>query len=173
MKLMHHKITEMEQQSKLDDLDRQLLSLVQSDCQLSIQQLAERTGSSGTTCHRRIKALEDAGFIERRAAILSFDKLKAAGLVGLQALVEVTLEPQTAENMARFQAAAVADGAVQACWRTASGPDFMLLLVVPDMDGYQQVAHRLFTSGLCVRNVRTFFATERAKFLPGVPFSAV
>ena len=89
--------------------------------------------------------------------------------MGLQALVEVTLEPQTAENMARFQAAAVADVAVQACWRTASGPDFVLLLGVPDMAGYQTVAQRLFTGGLCVRNVRTFFATERAKFLPGVP----
>lgn len=162
----------MEQKSKLDALDRELLTLLQMDCQLSIQQLAERTGSSGTTCHRRIKALEGAGFIERRAAIVSFDKLKAAGLVGLQALVEVSLEPQTAEHMARFQAAAVADAAVQACWRTASGPDFMLLLVVPDMDGYQRAAQRLFTSGLCVRNVRTFFVTERAKFLPDVPLSA-
>jgi DNA-binding Lrp family transcriptional regulator len=162
----------MESDTELDALDRQLLDLLQHDCQLSIQQLAERTGSSGTTCHRRIKTLEAAGYIERRAAILSFDKLKAAGLVGLQALVEVTLEPQTAENMARFQAAAVADAAVQACWRTASGPDFMLLLVVPDMAGYQVVAQRLFTHGLCVRNVRTFFATERAKFMPGVPLQS-
>jgi Lrp/AsnC family transcriptional regulator, leucine-responsive regulatory protein len=159
----------MERHTELDPLDHHLLTLLQDDCQLSIQQLAERTGASGTTCHRRIKALEEAGFIERRVAILSFDKLKAAGLVSLQALVEVTLEPQTAENMARFQAAAVADAAVQACWRTASGPDFMLLLLVADMAGYQAVAQRLFTNGLCVRNVRTFFATERAKFLPGMP----
>ncbi|WP_245503563.1 Lrp/AsnC family transcriptional regulator [Aquabacterium lacunae] len=162
----------MNQSNQLDALDRHLLSLLQENCQLSVQQLAERTGSSGATCHRRVKAMEEAGYIERRVALLSHDRLKAAGVSVLHALVEVTLEPQTQENMARFEAASLAEPAVQQCWRTGSGPDFMLVLAVQDMPHYQQVAQRLFVQAHCVRNVRAFFATHRPKFSHALPLQA-
>ncbi len=159
----------MDENTPLDALDLQLLRLLQADASGSIQALAEATGSSATTCHRRIKRLEDEGYIERRVALLSLDRLKQARAVGLQALVEVTLDPQTQDNLARFEAAAVADAAVQQCWRTSPGPDFFLVLALDDMDDYHAVGQRLFTATLNVRNVRTFFATRRAKCLPGVP----
>ena len=90
---------------------------------------------------------------------------------GLQALVEVALDVQTEEAMARFERQATQDTAVQQCWRVSPGPDFMLVLAVHDMEGYLEVAARLFNDRLGVRNVRTFFAVKRAKFDTRLPLA--
>lgn len=148
----------------LDDTDLRLLNLLQVDASRSVQALAQATGLSHTTCHRKVKRLQDEGWIERQVAIVSRDRLRQAGLIGLHGLIEVTLDTQTHEALNRFEHAAVADPWVEQCWQVSPGPDFMLVVAVPTMEGYQQLAQRLFTSVLGVRNVRTFFAVRRAKF---------
>ena len=62
----------------------------------------------------------------------------------------------------------MADPAVQQCWRVAPGTDFMLVLWVADMADYNALVQRLFTQQANVRNVKSFFATRRAKFDPRV-----
>ena len=49
------------------------------------------------------------------------------------------------------------------------GPDFVLIAYIPDTDGYQALAQRLFTANANVRNVRTYFSVRRAKFEPRIP----
>ena len=83
---------------------------------------------------------------------------------GLQVLVEVQLDRQGVEHLDAYEAVAVADSAVQQCWRVSPGPDFVLVLWVADMAAYNAAAARLFTQHANVRNVKTFFATKRAKF---------
>jgi DNA-binding Lrp family transcriptional regulator len=58
---------------------------------------------------------------------------------------------------------------VQQCYRVSPGPDFVLIVTVRDMPGYQALAQRLFTSDANVRNVKAFFSLHRAKFAPRVP----
>jgi DNA-binding Lrp family transcriptional regulator len=153
----------------LDNTDLHLLDLIQRDASMSIQALADVAGLSPATCHRRLKRLRDEGWIEREVAIVNSDKLRETMGLGLQALVEVTLEVQTEEAMAHFEGLAVRDAAVQQCWRVSPGPDFMLVLAVGDMPGYQAAAQRLFTMSSGVRNVRAFFAIKRAKFSTDLP----
>lgn len=153
----------------LDASDLRLLNLLQQDATLSNQALAEAAHVSPATCHRRLRRLRDEGWIEAQVAIVSADKVREALGAGLQALMEVTLEVQTEEAMARFEHQAVLDDAVQQCWRVSPGPDFMLVAAVADMGGYQALALRLFTMTLGVRNVRTFFAIKRAKFGTALP----
>ena len=153
---------------ELDDIDLQLLAALQDDASLSNVALAERVHVSPPTCLRRIKRLTEGGWIERQVAILSRDKIGQ----GLQALVEVTLDKQGAEHLDAFEACAVADAAVQQCWRVSPGPDFVLVVHASDMPAYLAVTQRLFTQNANVRNVKAFFATKRAKFgtqiaLPG------
>lgn len=157
--------------NELDAGDLRLLDLLQQDASLSNQALAEAAHLSTATCHRRVKRLRDEGWIERQVAIVSADRLREVQGLGLQALVEVTLDVQTEEAMAHFERLAVADASVQQCWRVSPGPDFMLVLAVHDMGGYQQVAARLFTAASGVRNVRTFFAVKRAKFDTALPLA--
>jgi Lrp/AsnC family transcriptional regulator, leucine-responsive regulatory protein len=148
----------------LDDTDLRLLDLLQDDAGLSNQDLAAATRVSPATALRRVRRLTDEGIIERRVALLSSEKLGA----GLQALVEVQLDRQGAEHLDAFEAQAVADPAVQQCWRVSPGPDFLLVLWVVDMAAYHTLVQRLFTQHANVRNVKSFFAVKRAKFAPRI-----
>jgi Lrp/AsnC family leucine-responsive transcriptional regulator len=154
----------------LDAIDLRLLDLLQRDASLSNQELAARSHVSPATCMRRVRRLVDSGVIERRVALLSHERLG----FGLTAIVEVTLDRQGAEHLDAFQRRAVADAAVQQCYRVSPGPDFVLVVWTMDMQGYQALVQRLFTQDANVRNVKAFFSVKRSKFgarvpLPGIP----
>jgi Lrp/AsnC family leucine-responsive transcriptional regulator len=143
-----------------DATDLRLLDLLQTDASLSNQALAEQAGTSPATALRRVRRLVDEGVIERRVALLNPDRLGA----GLTALVEITLDRQGAEHLQAFEERAVADAAVQQCYRVSPGPDFVLVLHVPDMTAYHALVQRLFTQDANVRNVKSFFSVKRGKF---------
>ena len=148
----------------LDATDLRLLELLQTDASLSNQDLAARAHVSAATCMRRVRRLVDSGVIERRVALLSQDKL---GL-GLTAIVEITLDRQGAEHLDTFQQRAVADAAVQQCYRVSPGPDFVLVIWAADMPAYQALVERLFTQDANVRQVKAYFSVKRAKFEPAI-----
>ena len=138
----------MEDSVTLDAIDLRVLDLLQQDASLSNQALAERAHVSPATCLRRVRRLVETGVIEKQVAILSPEHLDA------------------------FEAIAVAAPEVQQCWRVAPGPDFVLVLQVPDMPAYHALVQRLFTQQANVRNVKTFFSVKRAKFEPRLALPA-
>jgi Lrp/AsnC family leucine-responsive transcriptional regulator len=149
----------------LDDADRRLLALLQTDCSLTNQALAARAHVSPATCLRRVRRLVASGVIERQVAIVSPTALGG----GLTAILEVTLDHQAAEALPAFEAAMAAEAPVQQCYRVASGPDFVLVIFVPAMAAYHAFVHRALTAAANVRNVRSFFAVKRSKFEPALP----
>ena len=155
--------------SSLDLTDLQLLDLLQRDAGQSNVRLAEQLHISPPTCLRRVRRLHSLGLIERQVAIVRPEVVAPLVGHGLQALVEVTLERQNTEALDAFEAAAVAEDGVQQCWRVSPGPDFVLVMACPDMPAYLAMSQRLFTAQANVRNVKTFFATKRAKFSPHLP----
>jgi DNA-binding Lrp family transcriptional regulator len=160
--------TVLDDSTKLDGIDLALLDQLQNDASLSNQELAQRVHVSPPTCLRRVKRLHDAGFIERRIAILNPDRLAPVLGHGLQAVVEITLDRQGREEQEAFESRVVRDPAVQQCYRVSPGPDFVLIVQAPDMPGYLALTQRLFTSDANVRNVKAFFSVHRAKFQPKV-----
>jgi len=157
-----------EENNPLDDIDLHLLRQLQSDASLSNQQLAEVVGVSPATCHRRVKALLEGGYVEKQVALLSPAKVADALGWGLHALVEVSLDTQAHEWLDAFERQACAHPAVQQCWRVSPGPDFVLVIHVRDIPAYQAVTAELFTQASQVRQVRAFFAVKRAKFSAGL-----
>ena len=153
----------------LDAIDWRLLAQLQSDASLSNQQLAQRCHLSPPTCLRRVKRLHALGLIERTVGILSADALRPLLGAGLTAIVEVTLEQQGDEQQTAFEARAVADPAVQQCYRTSPGPDFVLIATVADMPAFMAFTQRLLTQDANVRNVRSFFSLRRGKFSVQLP----
>ena len=149
----------------LDDTDRRILNMLQQDCALTNQELAERVHVSAPTCLRRVRRLVEQRVIERRIAIVSPEAL--AG--GLTAIVEVTLERQSAELLEQFERELNQEGAVQQCYRVSAGPDFVLVVYVADMAAYHAFAHRVLSAHANVRNVRSFFSVRRSKFAPSIP----
>ena len=80
-------------------------------------------------------------------------------------MIEVSLDRQDAEHL-DASSARVDETPVQQCYRVSPGPDFVLVVTVRDMPGYQAFAQRLFTHDANVRNVKAFFSIKRAKFEP-------
>jgi Lrp/AsnC family leucine-responsive transcriptional regulator len=115
---------------------------------------------SPPTCLRRVKHLTDSGIIERQVAIVDPTKVGAT----ITAIVEITLDIQAVERMDAFEKLVAGEAAVLQCYRTAPGPDFVLILQVRDMPAYHALAHRLFATHANVRNVKTYFSTFRSKF---------
>ena len=147
--------------SPLDAIDLRLLELLQADASQPNQDLAAAAHISAATALRRVRRLKQSGWVERCVALLAPEQVG-----GLQVLVEVQLDRQGVEHLDAFEALAVADAAVQQCWRVSPGPDFVLVLWVADMASYNALVQRLFTQQANVRNVKSYFATKRAKFDP-------
>jgi DNA-binding Lrp family transcriptional regulator len=124
---------------------------------------------AGITCLRRVKRLTDGGWIERQIAVLSPARLGASLGHIVSALVVVSLGAQGVERLDAFEARAVADDAVQQCWRLSSGPDFILVVQALSMPDYLDVTRRLFTQDANVRNVKAFFSIKRSKFSAALP----
>jgi Lrp/AsnC family leucine-responsive transcriptional regulator len=148
----------------LDPTDLRLLDLLQQDASLSNQDLAAAAHVSPATCLRRVRRLVEAGVIERRVALLSHERLGH----GLTAVVEVTLDRQGAEHLDAFQQRAVAEAAVQQCYRVSPGPDFVLVVWAADMQSYHALVQRLLTQDANVRQVKAYFSVIRAKFQPAI-----
>ncbi len=145
----------------LDATDYRLLDQLQRDATLSNLALAQAVHTSPATCLRRVKRLWELGVIEKQVAVLSNSQL---GTASLTAIIEVTLDRQGAEHLLDFERRAVAQAAVQQCWRVSPGPDFVLVVQVSDMPAYQALVETLFTQNANVRNVKSFFSVHRAKF---------
>lgn len=151
--------------TELDGTDLRLLELLQRDASLTNQALADAAHVSPATALRRVKRLRELGVIERTTALVS----PTFNGQGLQALCEVSLDRQGAEWLDAFESRAVAEVAVQQCWRVSPGPDFILVVWVSDMGAFQALTQRLFTQDANVRNVKSYFSVKRAKFDPRIP----
>ncbi|HUH59562.1 MAG TPA: Lrp/AsnC family transcriptional regulator [Candidimonas sp.] len=149
----------------MDDLDLRILAQLQSDSSLTNQDLAERVHASAPTCLRRVKRLVDEGIIQKQVAILDPAKLGST----LTAIVEITLDIQTAEYLDAFEASVAHESAILQCYRVSPGPDFIVIAQLADMPAYHAMAHRLFTSQANIRNVRSFFSIHRSKFETRIP----
>jgi len=154
--------------SDLDDIDLHLLDALQHNASQSNQSLAERFSISPPTCLRRVRRLRESGWIESEVAILSAARIAPL----LTAVVEISLDRQDASALDAFEQRVESDDAVQQCYRVSPGPDFVLIVTVRDMPGYQALTQRLFTSDANVRNVKAFFSLKRAKFDPHIPMGA-
>ena len=155
--------------ASLDAADWRLLHQLQRDASLNNQELAARCHLSPATCLRRVRRLHALGLIERTVCVLDASAMRQHTGAGLTAIVEVTLDVQAEAQQAAFAARAVAEQAVQQCYRTSPGADFVLIVTVADMPAFMAFSQRLFTQDANVRNVRTFFSMQRHKFSPELP----
>lgn len=144
----------MPTQAALDRLDRQILEHLQRDGRLANQDLADRIGLSPSPCLRRVRALEKRGFITGYRAIVDGRKLGFA----LMALVHITLDRHTPERFANFETKIRVLTEVLECLLVAGEEaDYVLKVVVRDMDGYQKLLLNRITRIEGVTGVRSSF----------------
>ena len=122
----------------MDDLDREILSLMQEDGRLSVTDLAGRVGLSLSACHRRLKELEHSGAIQRYRAVVSPE---AVGLE-FEAIVFITLDRSDLHTIVEFEEAVVKLPNVVEAERLFGEPDYMLRVLTRDLAAYQELYDR-------------------------------
>lgn len=148
----------------LDETDIAILRVLQSDAGITNVELARRIGMSPPPCLRRVKALEDAGFIRGYRALIDPARLG----YDVTCFAMVHLDSQASPDLDAFVAAVEAWSAVRECWTLSGDIDFMLKIVARDLSSFQQIVADLTTMPN-VRNVRTAIAIARIKSEPDVP----
>lgn len=139
---------------KLDRFDKAILDILQTEGHISNQELAERIGLSPAPCLRRVKALEQSGLITGYQALVDAKKL---GL-SLMALIGISMDQHTPERFANFEASIVNVPEVLECLLiTGQQSDYLLKVVVKDMDDYQHLLLHKITRISGVTGVHTSF----------------
>lgn len=143
---------------KLDKLDIRILNELQQNGALSNLELAERVGLSPSPCARRVKNLQEAGIIEKTISQLNAQKL---GL-GLMAMVMVTLKNHMPETLNNFDNRIERLLEVQECnLLTGSTADYLLKVVVADMQAYQNFILKKLTIIDSVRDIHSSFVMRQ------------
>ena len=145
--------------SVLDGIDKRIVAALQTDGRLAMVDLAERVGLSPTPCQRRVKRLEDDGVIGRYAALVPPDAL---GL-GLQAMVQVTLDDHSEKTVEAFEAAIRARPEVVACYAMTGDMDFLLHVLAPDLARFSDFALKALLRMPGVRGTRSSFIMQAVK----------
>lgn len=148
----------------MDQIDRNILDLLQRDATLPIAEIGARVGLSQTPCWKRIQRLEQRGIIERRVALLNAEKL---GL-GLTVFVAIETNDHSEEWLARFADFVSGMPEVLEFYRMAGEVDYMLRVVVRDMQAYDAFYKRLIAA-VPLKNVTSRFAMERVKSTTMLP----
>src|SRR5690348_9801837 len=149
----------------LDRLDRRILDELQSDARISNQELAQRVGLSAAPCWRRLRRLEEEGFVAGYATLLS---APAIGLP-IQAYALVSLENHHPQTVRQFDQLVRERAEVLEC-HSMSGPnDYLLRIVASSMDAYEQFLSTRVLQLPGVRSVNTSFVLRTKKFTTKLP----
>lgn len=153
---------------KLSRSDRRLLSALQSDATRSQSDLAEIAGMSRTSCWRRIRDFEESGLIESQVAILS---PKLAGF-HIQVHLAVAMTEHTDENRQDFEQHVELLPEVTECFSVSGERDYVLHVVVRDMEAYNQFLNAQILRHSAVRSASSTFVLRRVKYTTQLPIES-
>ena len=150
--------------TRLDAIDWKILKELQDEGRITNVELARRVGISAPPCLRRVRALEEAGFIRGYRALLD------ERLLGYEVTVfaMVHLSSQTESDLRAFEQFVLKEPLVRECWMLSGEIDFVLKCVAPDLKTFQAFVAEL-TAAPHVRNVKTSLVLRNAKDAAMVP----
>jgi DNA-binding Lrp family transcriptional regulator len=153
------------QKVKLDRIDRQILADLQKDGRMTNVELAKRAGISAPPCLRRVRALEEAGYVRGYHADLD----PAALGYNVTVFAQVGLNSQAESDLKAFEELVSSWSEVRECHMLAGETDFLLKIVEKDWDSYQRFLTHNLTAAPNVAHVKSSMTIRSAKSIPGVP----
>lgn len=148
----------------LDIRDRRILEELQEDATVAVADLADTVGLSVSACWRRIKALEDAGFITRRVALI--DRRKSN--VPMTVFVVIRTSRHSMEWLDSFRKVIADIPEIVEAYRLTGDIDYLLRLVVPSVDVYDAVYKKMI-SRLDFTDITSSISMEELKFTTSIP----
>jgi Lrp/AsnC family transcriptional regulator len=152
----------------LNRIDAKILARLQAESDITIAELADAVGLSSNACWRRVKAMEEAGVIKRRVALLDAEKL---GL-GTTVFVNIRTSQHSEDWLERFAEGVARIPEIVEFYRMSGEVDYLLKIIVSDIAHYDRVYKKLIrvTSLL---DVSSSFAMEQLKYTTALPLSEV
>ena len=148
----------------MDAIDRKILAVLQDDASLSVAEIGSRVGLSSTPCWKRIQRLEAEGVIIKRVALVDQDKI---GL-GVTVFVSIETGDHSQDWLSNFAQVVGAMPEVMEFYRMAGDVDYMLRVVVENIQGYDDFYKRLIAA-VPLKNVTSRFAMEKIKLTTALP----
>ena len=152
----------------IDRLDRKILQILQEDATVPVAEIGRRVGLSTTPCWRRIQKLEEEGVITGRVALLDPKKVNTK----VTAFVAITTNQHNDEWLRRFAEVIRDFPEIVEFYRMAGQVDYLLRIVVPDIEAYDNLYKRLIAR-IDIADVSTTFAMEQIKYTTELPLSYV
>ena len=152
--------------TRLDPIDRMILAELQADGRMTNVELAKRVGISAPPCLRRVRTLEESGYIRGYHADVDARELGFE----VQVFAMVGLQSQAEADLAAFEARCRAWSLVRECHMLNGEVDFILKCVAPDLSTFQRFLTEELTAADNVASVKTSLVIRGAKDEPGVPF---
>lgn len=156
-------------QTKLDPIDRKILAELQGDGRMTNVELAKRVGISAPPCLRRVRTLEEAGYIKGYHAEVDARQLGFE----VQVFAMISLASQAEADLVAFEERCNKWPLVRECHMLNGDIDFILKCVAPDLSSFQSFLTGELTSAPNVASVRTSLVIRGAKDVPGVPFDVM
>ncbi len=150
---------------KLDRIDLKILRELQKDGRMSNVDLAKLVGISAPPCLRRMRALEEAGFIRGYHADVAAEKLG----FGLTVFIQVGLANHGESDLLHFCKQVESWPQVRECYMLTGDSDFLLKVVAQDWEAFQKFLTTQLTAASNVHHVKSAPAMRRAKYEAGVP----
>jgi Lrp/AsnC family transcriptional regulator len=148
----------------MDAIDRKILDILQIDATVPVAAIAEKVGLSAAPCWRRIKRLEADGVIKRRVALVDRRKAK----VPMTLFVSVRTTRHAVQWVEDFRRVISDISEIVEAWRLTGEVDYLLRIVVPDVDAYDAVYKRLINR-LEFADVSSAIAMEEMKYTTAIP----
>jgi len=148
-----------------DAIDWRILDRLQGDARLSNVKLAESVNLSPSPCLARVRELEAQGYIERYVTLL--DPLKLGLTVSV--FIQVTLEKQIEKQLGGFEAAIQKRPEVMECYLMTGDSDYLLRVVVPDVQALERFIVDHLTKIPGIANIRSSFALKQVKYQTALP----
>ena len=151
----------------LDDYDKKILKVLQTNAEFSMAEIGDKVGLSHTPCWRRIKRLEEDGFIRARVTLLDPHKLDLSVTVHAY----ITIKKHDEESLIAFESAVQSISEIVECYSTTGEKDYLLRIIVRSVDHYERLLKTTLVHLPNVASVNSTFALKQVKYTTQLPLT--
>jgi len=151
---------------KLDKYDKMILSILQDDADISLNDIAEKVSLTKNPCWRRIQKLQESGYIRKKVALLNAQKIN----LGVTVFVNITTNQHTVEWFDKFSEAVNDIPEIIEFYRMSGNVDYILKIMIPSIQEYDSVYKKLIKK-VDIYKVESYFAMEEIKNNSALPLA--
>ncbi len=159
----------MPSKAGIDEIDRKILTRLQSNAEVSQADLAKEVGVSATSCWRRVRALEERGAIQKQVALLGAEALD----LRVSVIASVSLTEHGDENREAFESFVENHPEIVECYSMSGDRDYLMRIVVRDVEAYDRFLTHYLLHHPAVASASSSFALRQIKYTTELPLDAV